>query len=215
MLQAPCAHVFVFNISHWWWCECLAYITLICAHLIQLTAFQVVLFISLVSEWANERTHEKRNEEETAAAAEKAARTQLAIDKNSQCINKSFSCSFDCFFFTCCCSPILGVWSIQRVSISIWNYWFNEFIVGIVSVLSHGNSHDIYLFVKNFFCVMPASSPIEWSFVKQITCTNKDRGIEKAKKKYPTQYLPLLLFLLHIFNLKSNTCRRMGKGYRL
>lgn len=30
--------------------ECAAYITLICAHLVQLTAFQVVLFISLVSE---------------------------------------------------------------------------------------------------------------------------------------------------------------------
>lgn len=32
---------------HGMWCECIAYITLICAHLIQLTAFQVVfLFIS-------------------------------------------------------------------------------------------------------------------------------------------------------------------------
>lgn len=56
-----CAHVFVFNHEDTAdWYECLAYITLICTHLIQLTEyFQVVLFISFMSENSNREKRKK------------------------------------------------------------------------------------------------------------------------------------------------------------
>lgn len=98
---ALCAHVFVFNISHQIFHHTIAILVWVCS--VHYTHFRSsdpidsissgFIYLSCDSDWVSEANEITWRRNRREVNTKKTIRTQLAIDKNSQGINKSFSVS--------------------------------------------------------------------------------------------------------------------------